>query len=1278
VAPTVTAHALSSPIAEPMVASVMATFTDPESATETYTCAIDFGDGTAPVAVAVSGLMCAGPDHHYMVGGNYIVTVTVTDSGGASGSSSVTVTYLNSAPYVGPTTLFGAPSVGQTLHVSVPFLDPGSTYNGAAFETYVCKFNYGDGSGVHTGTYLLLWSASNTPGCIGPDHVYAAPGTYTITSVVTDGGGLSGSSSLIQTIAPNMSPIVTGPADQTIPGVPGAAAQISLGSFTDPGGASAGPWSVSVIWGDDPLAGWGSGGTAQTQGPISGSHAYAPGTWHLQIKVTNAAGKFGYAYANVTVLDGIAVVLAAPGQPVTEGVASTFGVFVAAFGARSLPYQVHMDWGDGTSSDLSTSYDIPPATLNHTYAAADPTTPGVSVTAYAATATVKDSQTRTASASMQVGVRDVAPVLTSAPITVPGGFDGQITLATFTDASVGPWSYAVDGGSGFQVQGQMAAPGAIQIPYNSSMGDHTFTVTVGDRGGLISTATVPVQVAAPQVGPVVVPSPLFEGQAFVASASFNALTPARCIVDFGNGTGTPYGSISGSTCSAPNYMYPAAGTYTLTFTVTDARGATGSASASVVVGNVPPVIYDLLTSGTSSVGGVVTAHANFSHPALGIDTYACTVDFGDGTSPQPGVIGDADCTADHTYSQGGLYTVTMTVTDNTGGSGNASASVPIANLRPTVGAITVSGALTENGVVHASASFTDPWSVSSHHLCSVDYGDGAGWTTWITTDQTCLDSSMHFFNDAGTFTVRLEVDRGYGEVGTGTTTVTVANVAPVVVPVYVPASEQSGVNWIPSLDFTDPGSLGAETYACTIDFGDGSGALAGVISGNVCTGPSHSYASKGSYTMEATVADSHGASGTYSAAIVVYNAAPSVGPVVAPVSAVVGSSVVASASYVPTGLSPADTCTVDYGDGSGPLAGTADGAKCTGFSHKYAAAGSFAIVVKIQATTGATASSSATIRVSSLQVGAVSVSGTRSEGSSIVASAGFTPVGSQTYKCKVDYGDGSGAQTGTIGGTTCKGPSHKYGRPGSFTITVTVTGSKGNTGASTMALDIANVMPVVTATLPSTAKIGTSVTISASFTDPGTTETYQVFVDWNDGTRVPITLGSCRSFTASHTYAKAGDYPVVVEVSDDQMAHVMTAVPVIAIYDPARSVSGSGTFASPAGACTLASRCAGASMATFSLSAAYAKGSTKPTGTFTFSAAGISFTATTFDWYMVPDGVGMLYGSGKVNGVAGYHFSVLTVDAATDKILVNIVGADGSSVYVDDYTPLKTGSIKMK
>jgi PKD repeat protein len=1060
--------------ADPSASSAVtayATFTDPGSAAETYSCSVNYGDGTVVLGV-VSGLTCTGPLHQYLVSGTYKVTVTVIDNGGASGVGTTGATYQNWAPWVGGG-LVGSFTVGSVVNDVAAIVDPG-----AAFETYTCTVDYGDGTGVHAGTYVPNGWSDGLPRCVGPDHVYQAPGSYSIITTATDSAGATGSSLVIETII--RTPIVVGP--------------------------------VSVS------------GTAFVGSPFSASATFT------QSGQTNACT---------------------------------------------------VDYGDGSGP--------------------------------------------------------VAGVVTGS-------------------ACQGP-----------------------QHTY-TAVGSFTISISVSDsNGGLGSSSLTVTTQVAPQVGPVVAPSPLVEGQAFVASASFSALAPARCTVDFGNGTGTSFGSISGSTCSAPNYMYPAPGTYTLTFTITDARGFTATAGATVVIGNVAPVVYDLLTSGTPSAGGVVTAQANFSHPALGIDTYACTIDFGDGTSPETGVIGDADCTADHTYSQGGLYTVTMTVTDNTGGSGSASVSEPIANLRPTVGPITVSGALTENGVVHASASFTDPWSVANYYMCSVDYGDGHGWTVWVATDHACIDAPMHFYDDAGTFTVTLEVDRGYGEVAIATTTVTVANVAPTVVPIYAPVPEQSGVSWVPSVGFTDPGSLGAETYACTIDFGDGTGAMAGVISGIVCTGPSHSYASKGSYTMVATVTDSHGASGTYSVTIVIYNAAPTVGPVVAPASAVVGSAVVASAGYVSTGLAPADTCTVDYGDGSGPLAGTADGAKCTGPGHKYAATGTFTIVVKLQAANGAAATSSATIKVSSLQVGAVSVNGTLLEGSSVVASAGFTPVGSQTYKCKVDYGDGSGAQTGTISGTTCKGPSHKYGGPGSFTISVSVTGSKGNTGASTMTVVVANVLPVVTATLPSTAKIGTLVTLSASFTDPGTTETYQVVVDWNDGSgRIPIQLHG-RSFSASHTYTKAGDYPVVVEVSDDQGAHAVTAVPQVAIYDPARSVSGSGTFASPAGACTLTSKCVGASTATFSLSAAYAKGATVPTGTFTFSAAGISFTATSFDWYMAPDGVGILYGHGKVNGVSGYHFSVVTLDGSPDKILVDLVGADGFSVYHNgDYTPLKTGSITMK
>ena len=180
----------------------------------------------------------------------------------------------------------------------------------------------------------------------------------------------------------------------------------------------------------------------------------------------------GYAYANVTILDGISAVLAAPSQPLSEGVASTFGVFVGAFGARSLPYQIHMDWGDGTSSDQSSSYAQVPPSFIHTYAATDPTTPGTHVTKYTATASVRDSQGRTASTSAQIAVQDVAPAIT-APSYVPvtEGSVAMVTLATFADASLGPWHVVVDLGNGQTYDQMVATPGSIQVGVDASQHD---------------------------------------------------------------------------------------------------------------------------------------------------------------------------------------------------------------------------------------------------------------------------------------------------------------------------------------------------------------------------------------------------------------------------------------------------------------------------------------------------------------------------------------------------------------------------------------------------------------------------------------------------------------------------------------------------------------------------------------------------------------------------------------------------------------------------------------
>ena len=70
--------------------------------------------------------------------------------------------------------------------------------------------------------------------------------------------------------------------------------------------------------------------------------------------------------------------------------------------------------------------------------------------------------------------------------------------------------------------------------------------------------------------------------------------------------------------------------------------------------------------------------------------------------------------------------------------------------------------------------------------------------------------------------------------------------------------------------------------------------------------------------------------------VTVNNVAPTVNtPVVSPSPSNEGQSVVASATFSDPGTLDTHTCTVDYGDGAGPQAGTVSGTTCTGPSHTY-------------------------------------------------------------------------------------------------------------------------------------------------------------------------------------------------------------------------------------------------------------------------------------------------------------------------------------------------------
>ena len=135
----------------------------------------DFGDGTT-----ITGTLT--PSHTYGDNGLYNVTLTFTDTQGASASESVVVDVENVTPLVsaGPDQTV---AFGSATSFTGSFTDPGT------LDTHFIEWDLGDGTSVF-----------NT---LTPNHTYANPGTYTVTLTVMDDDDGIGTDQLVINVFQN-------------------------------------------------------------------------------------------------------------------------------------------------------------------------------------------------------------------------------------------------------------------------------------------------------------------------------------------------------------------------------------------------------------------------------------------------------------------------------------------------------------------------------------------------------------------------------------------------------------------------------------------------------------------------------------------------------------------------------------------------------------------------------------------------------------------------------------------------------------------------------------------------------------------------------------------------------------------------------------------------------------------------------------------------------------------------------------------------------------------
>ena len=238
------------------------------------------------------------------------------------------------------------------------------------------------------------------------------------------------------------------------------------------------------------------------------------------------------------------------------------------------------------------------------------------------------------------------------------------------------------------------------------------------------------------------------------------------------------------------------GSYEVSLSVTDDDGDVGTASQTIGVTNVSPVLSNLSGSATSvNEASNFTLSGDLTDPGSA-DTFELTIDWGDGSTPALASLptGTTSFSFDHTYADddptgtaSDTYAIDLSVADDDGGEATGASSVVVDNLPP---AVTISAP--ENGTLYAintavnpSASMSDASALDTL-TCSVDWADGSSVSPTL-SGGVC--SASHVYNAAGVYIIEM----------TGADDDTGATTDSVMVVVYDPsAGFVTGGGWISS------------------------------------------------------------------------------------------------------------------------------------------------------------------------------------------------------------------------------------------------------------------------------------------------------------------------------------------------------------------------------------------------------------------------------------------------------------------------------------------------
>ncbi len=396
------------------------------------------------------------------------------------------------------------------------------------------------------------------------------------------------------------------------------------------------------------------------------------------------------------------------------------------------------DFGDGESSSI--------ANPTHTYTSGGP---------FVATLTVTDNLGAQSTNTVLVKALkpNILPIANISPDKISGPAPLDVTFfATGSydpDGSLGNFRW--DFSDGNQYWGATA--------YNTfyTNGVHTAQLTVYDNYGGTASETITIIVTSSNIAPILAhignkSINELDTLTFTATATDADLPPQS--LTFSLGAGAPAGA-----SIAPDGVFSwtpteqqGPGQYPITVVVTD-NGQPALTDSETIQVNVHEVgvnpIVDAGIDQSADEAQTVQFSGSFSNPGMLLAGELILWDFGDGST----ITGTL--TPTHAYGDNGIFNVTLTIDDGTGGTGSDSLVVTVNNVAPVLTPVSDQSAMTGTPLT-ISAVFTDPGWLDIHTV-NIDWGDGTTNTFNLPVGSLTFDL-IHTYTTPGTFTAILNVE----------------------------------------------------------------------------------------------------------------------------------------------------------------------------------------------------------------------------------------------------------------------------------------------------------------------------------------------------------------------------------------------------------------------------------------------------------------------------------------------------------------------------------------